>query len=368
VVTRHAPPVRHTGRIVSLDLLRGLAAIAVAVPHYVIMDEEQHTVVEAVSVLAVEIFFILSGFVLAPQILACARGGRSGDLGTFLVRRWMRTVPPYILALVAISFLSRPVYPADFARYLFYVQNLFTQSNWRDYFPVAWSLSVEEWFYVLFPLTMFGCARLLSRESDRFCALVAAAFILLIVVARSAFGNYQDWGADVRRVVAYRIDSIAYGFVLYLLVGRVRASAFGPRWIGAAIVAFVACALVALAGALAIADNRSRLSEHLFPFYAAAFGASAIILIVCLDPLLARRPGLSRCCEFLGHISYGVYLFHMIVGILLRPALEGLPMGLQLACYAGLTGAFCTVLYTWFERPILFARPAYAKSTVRAEA
>jgi peptidoglycan/LPS O-acetylase OafA/YrhL len=365
VVAKHIFPMRHTGRLVSLDLLRGLAAVAVAVPHYVIMDEQEHTVIEAVSVLAVEIFFVLSGFVLAPQILACVCGGRSGDLGTFLVRRWMRTVPPYILALLAISFLSRPVDPADFARYFFYVQNLFTQNNLHDYFPVAWSLSVEEWFYVLFPLTMFGCARLLSRDSDRFCAIVAVGFIALIVVARGALGNYQDWGADVRRVVAYRIDSIAYGFVLYLLVGR---APLGPRWIGVALLAFAACTLVALAGALAIADNGSRLSEHLFPFYTAAFGASAIILFVCLDPLLAGRPGLSWCCEFLGHISYGIYLFHIIVGILLRPTLEALPMSLQLACYAGLTGGFCTVLYTWFEKPILSARPVYAKRPVRAEA
>jgi peptidoglycan/LPS O-acetylase OafA/YrhL len=367
VVAKHVSPLRQ-GRIVSLDLLRGLAAIAVAVPHYVIMDEQEHMVVEAVSVLAVEIFFVLSGFVLAPQILACVRGGRSGDLGTFLVRRWMRTVPPYILALLAISFLSRPVYPADFVRYFFYVQNLFTQSNLRDYFPVAWSLSVEEWFYVLFPLTMFGFAKLLSRDSHRFCAIAAVGFIALIVVARGAFGNYHDWGADVRRVVAYRIDSIAYGFVLYLLVGRGRAPALGPRWIGAASSVFAGSALVALAGVLAIADNGSRLSEHLFPFYTAAFGASAIILFVCLNPLLAGRPGLCWCCELLGHISYGIYLFHMIVGILLRPAIETLPMGLQLACYVGFTGAFCSVLYTWFEKPILSARPVYAKSLGRAEA
>src|SRR5262249_24975966 len=74
-----------TDRIASLDLLRGLAAFAVTIPHYFELHGSHSDRAEVISVLAVEVFFTLSGFVLAPQILACMRGQRLADLRVFLV-------------------------------------------------------------------------------------------------------------------------------------------------------------------------------------------------------------------------------------------------------------------------------------------
>src|SRR6266702_5939935 len=91
------------GHVASLDLLRGIAAFAVAISHFLIFRSLGGDAAEVVSVLAVEVFFVLSGFVLAPQILACMQSGRPRRLWVFLVRRWMRTVPPYLMALTLIS-------------------------------------------------------------------------------------------------------------------------------------------------------------------------------------------------------------------------------------------------------------------------
>jgi peptidoglycan/LPS O-acetylase OafA/YrhL len=82
-------------RIAALDLLRGIAALAVAVPHFIMLNAAVGWA-EIVSVLAVEVFFVLSGFVLGPQILRCLHSGQASDLGVFLARRWMRTIPPYL--------------------------------------------------------------------------------------------------------------------------------------------------------------------------------------------------------------------------------------------------------------------------------
>jgi peptidoglycan/LPS O-acetylase OafA/YrhL len=87
---------------------------------------------QAVSVLAVEVFFVLSGFVLAPQIIFCSCDGRIVNLWVFLTRRWMRTIPPFLVALVAISLLTDQLMTGDFFRYAFYVQNAFEQHP--DYF------------------------------------------------------------------------------------------------------------------------------------------------------------------------------------------------------------------------------------------
>ena len=79
-------------RIDSLDLLRGMAAFAVMVPHFFMYYlRDAATTAEIVSVTAVEVFFVLSGFVLGPQIVLCAERRDWLTVRTFLVRRWMRT-------------------------------------------------------------------------------------------------------------------------------------------------------------------------------------------------------------------------------------------------------------------------------------
>src|SRR5262245_36120912 len=74
-------------RVVSLDLLRGLAAFAVMVPHFFMYYlGEASDFAEVVSITAVEVFFVLSGFVLGPQIMLCARRRNWATLRTFLLR------------------------------------------------------------------------------------------------------------------------------------------------------------------------------------------------------------------------------------------------------------------------------------------
>jgi peptidoglycan/LPS O-acetylase OafA/YrhL len=73
-------------RFASLDFLRGLAALAVAVPHYVTLNEAGQPVADAIAITAVEVFFVLSGFVLAPQILTMVIAGPIRNLRT--LRYW----------------------------------------------------------------------------------------------------------------------------------------------------------------------------------------------------------------------------------------------------------------------------------------
>ena len=160
-------------------------------------------------------FFVLSGYVLAPQILLILSTRKLGTLWTFLMRRWMRTVPAYLVALLLVSAFAHALGSADFWHYLFYVQNLFWQDTKRDYYSIAWSLSVEEWFYLTFPLFLLAASFGRGR-GIRYYAVAAILFILSITILRTMLGNGDDWGAAVRRVVVFRIDSIAYGFLLIL--------------------------------------------------------------------------------------------------------------------------------------------------------
>src|SRR5476651_391372 len=183
-------------RIESLDLMRGLAALFVAVSHFFIYQEIWSTGFEAISVLAVEVFFVLSGFVLAPQIIACVQAGRARPVAIFLVRRWMRTVPPFLVALACMSALTPNLQIGDLVRYGLYVQNLFSQSNHYDYFPVAWSLSVEEWFYLTFPALLVAAGALQGRTDIRFISTMTALFIGVISAWPCLAGDYDHWGYE----------------------------------------------------------------------------------------------------------------------------------------------------------------------------
>jgi peptidoglycan/LPS O-acetylase OafA/YrhL len=347
-------------RVAALDLVRGLAAFSVAIPHYLILAAVAPETSEAVSVLGVEVFFVLSGFVLAPQILACVAGQRPGDLGVFLVRRWMRTIPPYFVALMAMSLVADALPSADFLRYVFYVQNLFAQHNASDYYPIAWSLSIEEWFYVTFPALLFFSARWRGSGGIRFCVVMACLFVMAVTAARLLFGNLGQWGEDVRRVVVFRVDSIAYGFLLYILLRRIDLGRLhrGAMIVGAALL-FALAALVAFDDVMAIAGAANAAAKELFPFYAAAFGMSAIFLFYALGGAIEARLPLAAIASFMGRISYSVYLFHLLIAIAVHSVVGGTAILVQLAAYIPCVVAFSAVFFRYFEKPILAARPHY---------
>src|SRR5262249_21673156 len=154
----------------------------VAVPHYLVLCGVAADAAEMVSVLAVEVFFVLSGFVLAAQILDCIESRDWANVRVFLARRWLRTIPPYLFALVVVSAVSEQSSGPDFLRYALYVQSLVLPANAHDYYPVAWSLSVEEWFYVTFPLLAFLSLRGAPRAGLRQCAAVALGFVAAVAL------------------------------------------------------------------------------------------------------------------------------------------------------------------------------------------
>jgi peptidoglycan/LPS O-acetylase OafA/YrhL len=351
-------------RVASLDLIRGMAAFTVAITHFLIFQHRSPLLSESVSILAVEVFFVLSGFVLAPQMIACARDHRRNTYVIFLVRRWMRTVPAYLVALAAITLLTGTFHWVDTVRYALYMQNLFHQSNTADYFPVAWSLSVEEWFYVTFPLALFAVVAAVGRGDERAMVAAALIYILLVTLLRSSAGDFENWGPQVRRVVMFRIDSIAYGFLLFLAIDWLARSKLGGRFSAAtlailALAAFVGSCVLALRLTLDIGEHADLIGEHLFPLAACSVGASGILLAWLLRETVDRFRALRETAYFLGRISYSVYLFHMMILIVLHDLLSSASMLVGFAIYVLTLLLFCAVFFSSFEKPILSARPRF---------
>jgi peptidoglycan/LPS O-acetylase OafA/YrhL len=177
--------------------------------------------------IGVTLFFALSGFLIGGILLDL--GETLGDhrvAARFWLRRALRTLPNYFL-FIGINlafwyvFQRQRGYPSPaplLPRYVFFLQNFASKQVW--FFAESWSLSVEEWFYFLFPLGLFLGLRLFRVPFARLYWALAAAMIALPAVLRGLTLSPEDWANGITKVVIYRPDSIAVGLVAVALSRR----------------------------------------------------------------------------------------------------------------------------------------------------
>jgi peptidoglycan/LPS O-acetylase OafA/YrhL len=338
-------------RSVSLDALRGIAALAVAVPHFFLFRESGGDITEFISILAVEVFFVLSGFVLAPQLRHCWDvGGR--DVLVFYCRRWVRTLPPYFIILTCMAIVTGYLWSRDFFEYAFFVRNLTSIKERGEFFLPAWSLAVEESFYLIFPIYILAAKRLGATLPAAAIGFIAGCFAIKTLIAVLA----PELLVDARRIVVFRVDAICFGVVLHGLM-RHRQQIASPLW-GLGIFLMTACAL--LASYTAAAGHR----EIPFMISASLSGCALIVLALWFEETIRKHMVLARIATFLAATSYTVYLSHMLILLLMTGSTLWLP--LQFVVYLSATLAFAAVFYRFIERPLLASRPRYHSRPVPA--
>ncbi|MGJ7484793.1 acyltransferase family protein [Variovorax sp. LT2P21] len=203
-------------RSFGLDLAR-VAAIA-----FVLLSHFAHKL-EFVGVFGVELFFALSGYliggVLYRSLLTTPRWSFH-DVRVFWVRRWYRTVPNYLFFLVVALFFHAYFGGLPTARHLaahlVFMQNMMSGDN--AFYGVSWSLAVEEWFYLTFPLVIlaFTAAGLHKRA-----AFVATTVVFIVVpAALRELVLMHSPAESVRLMTLPRLDAIFYGVGAAFLVAR----------------------------------------------------------------------------------------------------------------------------------------------------
>jgi len=295
----------------------------------------------------VTMFFVLSGFLITALLLLEHRDSGSISLPAFYLRRARRLLPALFVLIAAVGAVGlftdkmASKVAVDSAAVAFYVANWVLISD-RDLglLSHAWSLAIEEQFYLLWPPILIGAMALLGRRLPLFAfGLVAAAVV-------SAILRVVLWtGEESRYRVAFGSDSRADAIVLGCLVAIFAVRGNLPRVPGlAATAAAVGLGIVALR----IGGN-----DFLYPWGITAAALASTIVVAHLAvadriPLLTH-PWLVWC----GRISYGLYLWHYPIMFGLRPTLNGVSLWLQIPLLFALSFAAAWASWRIVEWPFL---------------
>ena len=301
---------RQLGRVPAFDGVRGVAVLLVLWFHAPLSRVLTPTQRPSGGFLGVDVFFVLSGFLITALLLGEQARRTRVRIGAFYRRRAMRLLPA-VVAFVIVHQVFAWTLRLDAAReHSTAVAVLFYFTNWKAVWapPLSlayghfWSLAVEEQFYLIWP---FVIALLGIRARTRTVLLVFGATIAFIAIRRAVLWEHGvDWnrlsvGTDTHA------DTLLVGALLAHLWVRRRVPRRG-----------VAAAAWASAAFLAICFARVRYNSS-FLFlggFTAIAVATAIVLLAVLETdwsgtrVLALRP-----LRAVGRVSYGLYVWHPLV-------------------------------------------------------
>ncbi|MFC0575576.1 acyltransferase family protein [Paraburkholderia solisilvae] len=341
-----------------IDGLRAIAVLAVIAYHL-------HPQWLPGGLAGVDIFFVISGFVVSASVGALSSVSLSRFVLYFYARRVQRIAPALIVCLVATALASVLFIPSAWLSdtnsktglfAFFGLSNLVLAKTGNDYFSPrvefnpymhTWSLGVEEQFYLIFPVLFFLWV---SKAPRRKLTLVlfGAGFAASLVCAK--------WLAVGHETLAFylifsRFWELAAGVMLYqalVLCGRPFGVAErGATWVTSS-AALLSLGLVAVGLALS--------APNTFPFPGALLPVAGTLGL--LGFLHGRRTeGMlhrvlaSRGVVFIGRISYSLYLWHWPVIVLLRWT-TGIDTALEKTVAAVLTFALASASYYFVENPV----------------
>jgi peptidoglycan/LPS O-acetylase OafA/YrhL len=272
-----------------------------------------------------------------------------------MARRWLRTLPLYSLCLALLMAVG-PTSPTwhHLPWFLSLTQNL----GWRmvdDGFAVSWSLTVEEWFYLLFSGLLFGACALAGRR----VAFWGITLVFLIVPAwlRWQLPADVDWAQVTSKAVIYRLDAIAFGVVVAWMQMRRVSLLRHSAWLLASGLLVIALFWGGVLDRVLAPTAHVRKS---FMFEVASFGFALWLPAAASLPCRLPRAA-TAVVTVLSRQSYAIYLVHLSliewVDLHFRSWPAPVLIVVTLSALFGLTW----LSYRYFEAPILRLRPRQRK-------
>jgi peptidoglycan/LPS O-acetylase OafA/YrhL len=367
-------PPRLAGHQPGLDGVRGIAILLVMALHFV-GDSTPTNALERVitktatfGLLGVDLFFVLSGFLITGLLLDAK--GKPAFFRNFYARRTLRIFPLYY-GVLAVLFLLLPLVatlpPAlEEARlrqawFWTYTTNFYiaAKSAWAlGYLSHFWSLAIEEHFYLFWPLVVF----LVSRHTlEKVCLGVIVGGLGLRIAL--AVGGLSELSISV--LTPARVDTLCVGALLAAVARREEGPAALLRRAGPVALGLFAAILVFSAAKAAAGFALPVAHQLRNTLYALFFGAFTL-LSVRLPGIPSRTAALfeNRVLRLFGKYSYGLYVYHAILSYQLHvmdaearlaDALGGHGRAMLARALIGLVGslAAAVVSYELFEKRFL---------------
>lgn len=314
--------------------------------------------------LGVDVFFVLSGYLITSLLLAERAVSGRVELMRFWLRRARRLLPAVVLVVIGSLLISAFLAAGEAGQVrgdalpsLFYFNNWHQVLGDQSYFAVVgrpsplrhlWSLSVEEQFYLLWPLAIAGGLAVLMRA--RFLGLtaglaVASALLMALLYDPSTDPSRVYYGTDTRATALLLGATLAFVWPLRPV--------HAPTARRAPIVLDLAAGLGLTALALAFVAAHEYDSWLYRGGLAAVAMASAVLIAAVVHPacrvgrLLSTPP-----LRWIGDRSYGIYLWHWPVMVLSRPGIDvSWSPWLLVPFQLGLTVGLAAASYRWVEMP-----------------
>jgi peptidoglycan/LPS O-acetylase OafA/YrhL len=324
----------------ALDGLRAIAALLVIASHCEVPGL-------AGGFYGVDLFFVLSGFLITWLLFDEHSATGRIDLPQFFLRRYLRLTPP-LLAMLAAYLVIAPIAWPEFGLWSHIRDVLLTGFYLSDYARAfwgtplvlqhTWSLGVEEHFYLLWPLAILALLRLPARWR------LAALFCLYIAATAWRMACYQEeatWPATY-----YRFDTRVSGLILGALLATVlgRVECVPPRI--ANLAGAVGCPALVLAVLFGHWHGPGALE---WTMTLAEFAAAGLLIAASAPESWVSRMLSAPPLVAIGILSYGLYLWHYPAAVFFRehlPWYETVPIVLTIAFTAA------TLSHLMIERPL----------------
>ncbi|SFQ83515.1 acyltransferase family protein [Hymenobacter arizonensis] len=362
-------PVPTLPKLHGLDHLRALAIVLVLGFHYrIFAHPEWLTAVGAFGWTGVDLFFVLSGYLIATQLFGEATHRQRVSLREFFLKRSFRILPAYLL-VVAVYFLV-PAFRERVAlpplwRFLTFTQNFGLDLGTTGTFSHAWSLCIEEQFYLVLPLCVAAMVRF--RAEKRFAWVLLGLPVVGLLARWSSWHQFvaprlgqEDvalaWYQWIYYPTYNRLDGLVVGIAIaafchYHPAWSARMRGYGNWWV-------LASAAV-LTGAYFLCQDARGYAASLYGFPVVALGYG-LLLVGAISPTCFLYRLKSPVTAQLAALSFGIYLIHKGIIHLVQGQAEAWQVPADSNTMLGLCmvaiGSSAYVLHRVVEKPFLALR------------
>jgi len=360
----------YRGRTFGLDIMRAVGILMVVEDHsyHLISDYLPRGFVFIPFLDKISFFFVLSGFLVGTIIMEIYNRENFGlpDLGRFWARRWIRTVPLYILVITGMVILRYSFTHVGFVfpwREFIFLQNFYYPEADPFYFyPEGWSLAVEEWFYFLVPALLFICHLLFSKIISKKQLLISV--IVSVIIGSTSLRvyrgfhtpdlNWYTWNNWFYKIVLFRLDTIMFGFLAAFV--RHYYPAFWNRSKNICLGIFLA----SMAATIALHTFWLAHSLWLKTFFLTQTGIIMMLWLPKLDSMKTGKGLFRWLMTYLSNLTFVLYLLNrtpILQSILQLFPPRNLPMGLcEYVLYFVLLFSSATLMHKYLELPIIDLR------------